>query len=72
MPRRRTMATNKLLGLLPLLLLPALAHAQSALDVNVNFGSAWDSATGLGIDVTPVFACVRAKCSRLPVQQHQN
>jgi len=35
---------------LPLLFLPVLAHAQSALDVNVNFGSAWNSATGLGID----------------------
>jgi hypothetical protein len=35
---------------LPLLFCPVLAHAQSALDVNVNFGSAWDSATGLGID----------------------
>jgi hypothetical protein len=35
---------------LPLLFLPALAHAQSALDVNVNFGGAYDSATGLGID----------------------
>jgi hypothetical protein len=44
------MTTNKLLGLLPLLLLPAFAHAQSALDVNVNFGSAWDSSSGAGID----------------------
>jgi opacity protein-like surface antigen len=35
---------------LPLVFLPVLAHAQSALDVNVNFGSAWNSATGLGID----------------------
>jgi opacity protein-like surface antigen len=35
---------------LPLLFCPLLAHAQSALDVNVNFGTAWDSATGLGID----------------------
>ncbi len=35
---------------LPLLFFPVLAHAQSALDVNVNFGSAFDSATGLGID----------------------
>ena len=35
---------------LPLLFFPVLAHAQSALDVNVNFGSAWDSATGRGID----------------------
>jgi hypothetical protein len=35
---------------LPLLFLPVLAHAQSALDVNVNFGGAHDSATGLGID----------------------
>ena len=35
---------------LPLLFCPLLAHAQSALDVNVNFGSAFDSATGLGID----------------------
>jgi hypothetical protein len=35
---------------LPLLFCPLLAHAQSALDVNVNFGSAWNSATGLGID----------------------
>jgi len=35
---------------IPLLFLPALAHAQSALDVNVNFGGAWNSATGLGID----------------------
>jgi len=35
---------------LPLLVLPVLAHAQSALDVNVNFGGAFDSATGLGID----------------------
>ena len=34
---------------LPLLFLPLMAHAQSALDVNVNFGSAWDSKTGLGI-----------------------
>jgi opacity protein-like surface antigen len=52
------MAKNKLLGLLPLLLLPAFAHAQSALDVNVNFGSAWDSATGLGIDNTTFDTCV--------------
>ncbi len=44
------MAMKKLLGLLPLLLLPAFAHAQSALDVNVNFGTAWDSASGAGID----------------------
>ncbi len=35
---------------LPLLFCPLLAHAQSALDVNVNFGSAFNSATGLGID----------------------
>ncbi|MEO8050671.1 MAG: outer membrane beta-barrel protein [Acidobacteriota bacterium] len=35
---------------LPLLFFPVLAPAQSALDVNVNFGGAWDSATGLGID----------------------
>ena len=35
---------------LPLLFCPLLAHAQSALDVNVNFGSAFDSATGLGIE----------------------
>jgi hypothetical protein len=35
---------------LPLLLCPLLAHAQSALDVNMNFGGAWNSATGLGID----------------------
>lgn len=35
---------------LPLLFFPVLAHAQSALDVNVNFGSAFDSKTGLGID----------------------
>jgi hypothetical protein len=35
---------------LPLLFLPVMAHAQSALDVNVNFGGAHDSATGLGID----------------------
>jgi opacity protein-like surface antigen len=51
------MLTKKLLGLLPLLLLPAFAHAQSALDVNVNFGSAWDSATGLGIDNTTFNTC---------------
>jgi Outer membrane protein beta-barrel domain len=44
------MTTNKLLGLLPLLLLPAFAHAQAALDVNINFGTAWDSASGAGID----------------------
>jgi len=35
---------------LPLLFFPVLAHAQSALDVNVNFGSAWNSASGAGID----------------------
>jgi len=35
---------------LPLLFCPLLAHAQSAVDVNVNFGSAFDSATGFGID----------------------
>ena len=35
---------------LPLLFCPLLAHAQSALDVNVNFGSAFDSATGFGIE----------------------
>ena len=35
---------------LPLLFFPVLAQAQSALDVNVNFGSAFDSKTGLGID----------------------
>ncbi len=52
------MTTNKLLGLLPLLLLPAFAHAQSALDVNVNFGTAWDSATGQGIDNTSFLSCV--------------
>ncbi len=51
------MTTKKLLGLLPLLLLPAFAHAQAALDVNVNFGSAWDSATGLGIDNTTGLSC---------------
>ncbi len=44
------MTPNKLLGLLPLLLLPAFAHAQAALDVNVNFGSAWNSSSGAGID----------------------
>jgi hypothetical protein len=27
-----------------------LAHAQSALDVNINFGTAWNSASGAGID----------------------
>jgi hypothetical protein len=35
---------------LPLLFCPLLAHAQSALDVNVNFGSAFNSATGLGLE----------------------
>lgn len=35
---------------LPLLFCPLLAHAQSALDVNVNFGTAWNSANGAGID----------------------
>jgi hypothetical protein len=35
---------------LPLLFFPVLAHAQSALDVNVNFGSAWNSKSGAGID----------------------
>jgi hypothetical protein len=35
---------------LPLLFFPVLAHAQSALDVNVNFGTAWNSASGAGID----------------------
>lgn len=35
---------------LPLLFFPVLAHAQSALDVNVNFGGASASATGLGIE----------------------
>jgi Outer membrane protein beta-barrel domain len=35
---------------LPLLFFPVLAHAQSALDVNVNFGSAYNSATGLGLE----------------------
>ena len=44
------MTTNKWLGLLPLLLLPAFAHAQAALDVNINFGTAWDSSSGAGID----------------------
>jgi hypothetical protein len=52
------MTKNKLLGLLPLLLLPAFAHAQAALDVNVNFGTAWDSATGQGIDNTSFLSCV--------------
>ncbi|MDP8989380.1 MAG: porin family protein [Acidobacteriota bacterium] len=47
---------NKL-GLLPLLLLPAFAHAQAALDVNVNFGAAWDSATGQGIDNSTGASC---------------
>lgn len=51
------MTTKKLLGLLPLLFLPALAHAQAALDVNVNFGSAWDSATGQGIDSAAFTSC---------------
>ncbi len=37
---------------LPVLFCPLLAHAQSALDVNVNFGSAFNSATGLGLDNT--------------------
>jgi len=41
---------KKIWGYLPLVFLPAFAHAQSALDVNVNFGSAWDSASGRGID----------------------
>src|ERR1700684_2530905 len=44
------MSMKKILGLLPLLLLPALAHAQAALDVNINFGTAWDSSSGAGID----------------------
>lgn len=44
------MSMKKILGLLPLLLLPAFAHAQAALDVNINFGTAWDSASGAGID----------------------
>jgi len=35
---------------LPLLFCPVVAHAQSALDVNLNFGTAFDSATGFGID----------------------
>ena len=35
---------------LPLLFCPLLAHAQSALDVNINFGTAFDSASGAGID----------------------
>src|SRR5258707_1491595 len=35
---------------LPLLFCPLLAHAQSALDVNINFGTAWNSASGAGID----------------------
>src|SRR5665811_2122908 len=48
---------NKTLGLLPLLFLPVFAHAQNALDVNVNFGSAWNSATGLGIDNTTFTTC---------------
>jgi hypothetical protein len=47
---------------LPLLFLPVLAHAQSALDVNVNFGSAFDSATGLGIEnlnsANPLMGCL--------------
>lgn len=51
------MTTNKLLGLLPLLLLPAFAHAQAALDVNVNFGTAWDSATGTFIDSNTGLVC---------------
>ena len=57
-----------MLGLLPLLLLPAFAHAQSALDVNVNFGSAWDSATGPVIDNTPSLAArrIRATCLATP------
>ena len=35
---------------LPLLFFSVLAHAQSALDVNINFGSAWNSRSGAGID----------------------
>ncbi len=51
------MFMKKLLGLLPLLFLPAFAHAQAALDVNVNFGSAWDSATGQGLDSSTFAGC---------------
>jgi hypothetical protein len=49
---------------LPLLFCPVLAHAQSALDVNMNFGTAWNSASGAGLDnvsllsPTPLAACV--------------
>jgi len=48
---------KKIWGCLPLLFLPVFAHAQSALDVNMNFGTAWDSATGLGIDNTTFTTC---------------
>ena len=42
---------KRIWGYLPLLLCPVLAHAQSAVDVNVGFGSAFDSAKGgTGID----------------------
>jgi outer membrane protein with beta-barrel domain len=54
---------------LPLLFCPLLAHAQSALDVNVNFGSAFDSATGLGIDNSSGLSCVPnsvATCQATP------
>jgi hypothetical protein len=41
---------KRIWGYLPLLLFPVLAHAQSAVDFNVGFGAAFDSASGAGID----------------------
>ena len=48
---------KKMWHYLPLLFCPLLAHAQSALDVNVNFGTAWNSASGAGIDNSTGLVC---------------
>jgi len=50
---------KRIWGYLPLLFCPVLAHAQSAVDVNVGFGSAFDSAkSGSGIDNVTFLGCV--------------
>jgi hypothetical protein len=49
---------KKIWGYLPLLFCPVLVHAQSAVDVNVGFGSAFDSAkSGSGIDNVTFLSC---------------
>lgn len=60
--KRKISAMKKIWFYAPLLFCVPLAHAQSAIDFNVGFGSAFDSATGKGIDnanslLNPFGAC---------------